>query len=249
MDPILHERPAGDYLLAYFVQEHWDPCYRAGLTSPARPYDLFLDHMLAARTQVIKLPQSISFPYLRAPEILAGFAAASRDEVAWVDWRTITAVTGHKTWDDAAEATVGRLSELFPVKLACEGGFSKGPYGISDPPSWGDAQRYLARLGRCKYYISVGRESGGGQGVCDAASLGCLCIGSAHRPYHRLVCHPRCLVTDLEDLYDVLKDVSSSADLRAEARAYQDASLRQHFRTFPLALIDQARGLRGYRCP
>jgi hypothetical protein len=115
-----------------------------------------------------------------------------------------------------------------------------GLYHGEDPPLWGDAAEFLRELGRQKYYLCLGRGSGAGQGLADAASLGCICFGERDKPYHRLLCHPEVLCGDLQELPRRVRRVHASRDFQEEIRAWQEEKLRQHFIEEPLALLGAA---------
>jgi len=241
-DPILEFPRNSNTLFSYFLIEHWDRRYRASLRRPLRNADLFLAHMMDAPASIRTLPQAVSFPYLRDPQALrAHFAPAEREEAIWADWRTIACLSAGPSGDSvsAAEAAVQRLQKTLQMPVAFRS-FSPGLYHGEDPPRWGDAADFLRQLARQKYYLGLGRGGGAGQGLADAASLGCICFGEQDKPYHRLLCHPECLCGDLQDLPTRVKRVRASRDLEQEIRAWQDAKLQLHFIDAPLALLADA---------
>ncbi len=121
-------------------------------------------------------------------------------------------------------------------------------YGLSNPPAWGDAQQYLREMGKCRYYLSLGRWiTGAGQALCDAASLGCLCIGEADKVFHRMICHPHCLCKDLSELPQRVRALAASPELQREVRQRQDEALRQQFVDAPLRDLEQATALKRKR--
>jgi hypothetical protein len=91
-----------------------------------------------------------------------------------------------------------------------------------------------------KYYIGVGRASGGGQSLVDAASLGAICFGEKDKPFHRMLCHPACLCDDMVDLPRQFCLVNASHDLQTEILAWQDRTLRAKFIDEPIALLSEA---------
>ena len=241
-DPIL-KPPRGSTVFAYFMQEHWDPLYRKSLRKPEPGYDLFLDHLLQSPTALRQLPQSVSFPYLCDLDTMRHVFQTDKEDVVWVDARTLCFLARTRVWTDAARAAAQRLQEAIGVPVRFKGEILTTPWGISDPPTWGDSARYFEAVGGCRYYISVGRGSGGGVGVADAASLGCICFGD-DRPYHKLICHPACLIQDLAELPQRVRHVASSPDLQEEIICWQDRALRQHFAESPLRLLEQAVSLK-----
>jgi hypothetical protein len=241
-DPILRFPRSASTLYAYFVAEHWDWRYRAALERPRKNADLFLAHMLDAPATLRTLPQAIAFPYLRDPRTMrALFAADERDEAVWADWRTLSflSASAHGTSEAMTQAAAERLQQALGLQVAFRS-FSMGLYEGEDPPRWGDAAQFLRALGRQKYYLALGRNSGAGQGLADAASLGCICFGERDKPYHRLLCHTETLCTDLQDLPQRVKRVRMSRDLQKEICGWQNEKLQQHFIDAPLALLADA---------
>jgi hypothetical protein len=241
-DPIL-DFPSSSYtLFAYFVVEHWDRRYRSSLRRPMRNADLFLAHMMDAPELLGSLPQAISFPYIRDPKsIRALFSATERKEAVWADWRTLSILSAAANGNsvETIKAAAQRLEEALQLPVAFRS-FSMGLYHGEDPPRWGDAAEFLRELGRQKYYLCLGRGSGAGQGLADAASLGCICFGEQDKPYHRLLCHPLALCGDLQELPKRVRRVQASRDLQEEIRIWQEKKLQRHFVEEPLALLGAA---------
>ncbi len=241
-DPILEFPTGSRTLFAYFVVEHWDWRYRASLRRPLVSADLFLAHMMDGPASLKSLPQAISFPYLRDPKTMRSlFAPVHREESVWVDWRmlaTLSAATSGNS-HEAENAAARRLEAVVHLPVAFRS-FSMGLYHGEDPPRWGDAANYLRQLGRQKYYLCLGRGSGAGQGLADAASLGCLCFGERDKAYHRLLCHPETLCGDLQDLPRRLCRVRGSEDLQKEVYVWQEEKLRRHFIEEPVRLLEKA---------
>lgn len=242
LDPILHVPPERSALFAYFLEEHWDHRYAKSLREPLRGYDLFLAHMMDARASLASLPQAISFPYVRHPKTLRRhFAGEPRQEAAWADWRMLATLSCARNGNDgtAGQASAKRLEEALGLPVNFRS-FSLGLYYGEDPPRWGDAREYLRELGRQKYYLGLGRAGGPGQGLADAASLGCICFGEQDKPYHRLICHPETLCGDLQELPRRFRRVRASAELQKRILAKQDENVARHFVEEPLKLLGQA---------
>jgi tetratricopeptide (TPR) repeat protein len=91
----------------------------------------------------------------------------------------------------------------------------------------------------CAYYVNL-IACGAGQGLCDAASLGLICFGSAKLPYHKAICHPVCLCSDLSELEWKLSMVRASTDLQQEIRSWQDAALSDVMVNQPLRMLQAA---------
>jgi hypothetical protein len=246
-DPIWD--PPGDSrtLFAYFVVEHWDRHYNESLRAPLGRYDLFLAHMLDAPETLTSLPQAVAFPYLRDPEAVRASFPTLKEDVVWVDFRTLTtlAMAGtYGVWVSAGHAAAKRLEETLRLPVRYKGTFNESPYGISDPPAWGDAARYFDAMAPCRYYVAVGTIAGAGQAICDAASLGCLCIGQQDKAFHRLICHPAALCASMIELPRRLKAIAASRDLQEEVRAWQESALRDFFQRRPLALLEEAASMK-----
>lgn len=242
-DAILDIPPGIPTLFAYYAQEHWDSLYKDSLARPTPGYDLFLAHMLDAPSQLSSIPQSISFPYLHDPELVRSLFPATRREVAWVDWRTLMTLTGKGAgdpWCPEAVAATGRLQKVLAIEVRCRTNTQGSRYAISETPAWGDAANYFREMSECKYYVAVGDIAGAGQALADAASLGCLCIGQADKPYHRLLCHPLCLCSNIVELPHRFRELQKSAFLQQEALAHQDRTLKKHFRDDPIANLEKA---------
>jgi hypothetical protein len=242
LDPIL-KFPAGRRtLFAYFVAEHWDWRYRKSLRRPLANADLFLAHMLDAPCELGRLPQAIAFPYVRDMRTMREvFPAKKRSDAVWADWRTLAALGPAKNGQEPPplQRAAERLEKALGLPVAFRS-FSMGLYHGEDPPRWGDAAEYLRELGKQKYYLCLGRGSGAGQGLADAACLGCLCFGEQDKAYHRLICHPETLCGDLQDLPRRLRRVRASENLQKEVSAFQEEKLRKHFTEEPLNLIEKA---------
>ncbi|HKN75905.1 MAG TPA: hypothetical protein VJW94_12075 [Candidatus Acidoferrum sp.] len=241
-DPILDFPRSTRTLFAYFVVEHWDRRYRASLRRPLRNADLFLAHMMDAPVSIDSLPQAISFPYVRDPKSMrALFASVEREEGVWADWRTLSLLSAGSNGNglEATKTAARRLEEALGLPVVFRS-FSMGLYHGEDPPHWGDAAEFLRELGRRKYYLCLGRGSGAGQGLADAASLGCICFGEQDKPYHQLLCHTEALCGDLQELPRRVRRVRASRDLQEEICVWQEEKLQQHFIEEPLALLGVA---------
>jgi hypothetical protein len=242
-DPIL-AAPSGTHtLFVYFVVEHWDRLYNQSLRAPLGGYDLFLAHMMDAPEHLSSLPQALAFPYLRDPDAVRAAFPAEKEDALWADFRTLTTLGMAETygmWVASGHAAAQRLEETLRLPVRYRGSFNENPYGVSDPPAWGDAANYFDDMARCKYYVAVGIINGAGQAICDAASLGCLCIGQQEKAFHRLICHPAALCAHMMELPRRLKAITGSRDLQEEIREWQDTQLRDFFERRPLALLEQA---------
>jgi hypothetical protein len=253
-DPIWTVPGDSPTLFAYFVVEHWDRLYKEALGKPRGLYDLFLAHMLDAPKTLASLPQALAFPYLRDPDTVRAVFQAEKEEAVWADFRTLTTLgmaETYGTWVATGHAAAKRLEETLRLPIRYKGSFNENLYGISDPPAWGDAVHYFGAMAACRYYVAVGTIAGAGLAICDAASLGCLCIGQQEKAFHRSICHPAALCAHMKELPRRLKAIVGSRDLQEEVRAWQDAALRNFFQRDPLAALEEAisikRGTRARR--
>jgi hypothetical protein len=247
-DPIWPVPAESSTLFAYFVVEHWDRLYKEALREPRGQYDLFLAHMLDAPKTLASLPQALAFPYLRDPDTVHSVFPAEKEEAVWVDFRTLTTLgmaENYGMWVATGHAAAKRLEETLRLPVRYKSDFNENPYGISDTPAWGDTVRYFDAMARCRYYVGVGTIAGAGQAICDAASLGCLCVGQQEKAFHRLICHPAALCAGMIELPRRLRAIAGSRDLQEEVRAWQEAALRDFFQQRPLALLEEAVSLKS----
>jgi hypothetical protein len=249
-DAILEVGEGDAPIFAYFAQEHWDRLYKQSLRRPVGGYDLFLAHMMDSKDSIKGLPQAISFPYLHDSQIVRSVFPSLKEEAVWLEWRTLLSLgmkDSSQPWTAAGDAAASRLQQILDLPIRYRSQLHQQTYGFADPPNWGDAAAYLRDLAACKYFISVGGPIGGGQGLAEAATAGCLCIGQEDRAYHRLICHPACLCADMAEMPRRLSEVRRNADLQREVLAWQDENLERHFRKRPLELLESAIALKKAR--
>jgi len=243
-DPILPNIPDRKFKAAYFCQEHWDSVYTRSLEAPMPGYDLFLDHMLKAGIYGPVAPKTVAFPYPRCPDIMRSILPKKVPNRVGVDWRSVLSVIGLDTWSPAADNFLESLKTKFAdmgMNLVCRHSMSNRFYGINEPPLWGDTWQYLKHLAECQYYVSVGRNSGAGQGLADAASLGCICLGNSALPYHRLICPTPCLVNTISYASEYLhNDRMGHAKLsNSQVLAHQDSAVNVFFNREPLRILSE----------
>jgi hypothetical protein len=238
-DPVLQVPRGMRTLFAYYMKEHWDISYFRSQYSVMRGYDLFLAHMMDAPVEVQKLSQALAFPYLWEIETTRRMFGVEKEPFAWIDFRTVVALSGGGKTREAVEGAMARLQQTLGVPIRHRP-FKSELYRPADPPLWGDARGYFQELAPSKYYIGVGRASGGGQGLVDAASLGSICFGEQDKPFHRMLCHPACLCDDMADLPRRVRAVVGSRSLQEEVMAWQEEKLRMNFIDGPIAQLAQA---------
>jgi hypothetical protein len=240
-DPILSIPKYLKTVFAYYMAEHWERLYADSLKKPVGDYDVFLAHMLNAPQTISSLPGAISFPYLRDPDTMrAVFCEGKKEESVWIDWRTFEALGSTDAEHNVIETASKVVKQWLGIPVRYKSDYLRIPYGISNPPRWADAAAYLRELGRSKYYVSVGRDSGAGQGLCDAASLGCICIGEQNKPFHKIVCHPDCLCANTTEMLHRLGMVMRSPEMQKQVCAWQDRQIREYFIKKPLELLKEA---------
>jgi hypothetical protein len=249
-DPIIEEKL--DPILAYYMNEHTDHLYRASLLQPLRNYDLFLAHaeILNVSDSLTALPQSISFPYLRNPELMRKIFAGEKEDRLWVDNNMINIANvapwklGHKNvLRDAYNRFKMRsfLKKLTKLEIVS----TKKPVGL-EPTKTDDGKIYLNSLSKCKYYLGfeLGRNKVG-QTLADASSLGCICFGEKGVVYHESICHPFCLLGNLGSFHDKFDAVRKSTSLQEEIKKWQDNALHEFFLKRPLDMLEKACELKG----
>ena len=234
-DPILNRISSSRILLCYYVNEHWDRLYKESLKQPIGGYDLFLAHMMDTGKNVTWIPQALSFPYLRGPNIVRSVFKKEKEDMVWVDQRTLITLGMEESWTNEAKKAAIRIEELLRKPVCYSDQFDVSAYGVSDPPLWGNAADYLGKMNRCKYFLSVGRIQGPGQELSEAASLGCICIGEQNKIYHRIICHPECLCEDMVEMPSRFRHVASSPALQDDVLAWQDQKLRKYFADEPIS--------------
>lgn len=242
-DPILTQASNPKPLYAYYANEHWDDAYTSSLRCPRQGYDLFLAHMMDAAIELRELPQSVSFPYLRAPLLMRSIFPTQKEESIWVDWRTLAGLAGSELWNSACIETARQFEKEIGVEVRWKE-YGSTAYGIENPPRWGDGLQYLQEMAACNYYLGLGRVSGAGQALCDAASLGSICFGEKNKIYPEMVCHPSCLCDGFRDVGTILRRVLESKDLQAEILARQDEALHKYFWEYPMHIMEEARTLK-----
>ena len=239
LDVPLGEKP----LFAYYAAEHMDEHYVESRKGPLRNYDLFLDHLLEGPAELKVIPQTIAFPYVRDPESTRLLFRGRKEDAIWVDWRTLVTLASDglsDPWRDATAVAGKRLEEVLGFPLRFTGELYRSVYGVHDPPLWEDPLRFLESVSKCKYYLAAGQISGAGQGVADAASLGCICIGQKDKVYHRMICHPDCLSDSLIGMPKIVKRILNSAGMHEEILAWQDRALQEDFVRRPIAILEKA---------
>ena len=238
-DPVIDVDQNSRTLFAYYLSEHWESSYNQSLVKPMGNYDIFLAHMMDAASTLEKLPQAVSFPLLRCPSTMRQVFNAFKQEKVWVDWRTLIQIAGvSDAWTEEACHAAKTLESMIDMPVGYKA-FVTTKYNFTNPPLWGDAAEFLRAMSECKYYIST-LVAGAGQGICDAASLGCICIGKSDIPCHKIICHPMCFCESKDDISAKMKQISQSPGLHKEILDWQDRMLNKYFVDQPLGLLHKA---------
>lgn len=111
-------------------------------------------------------------------------------------------------------------------------------YDVQDP-SIRDAWGYYMAMRQADYFIGLAAV-GAGQALCDAASLGLACVGTPALVYHRMICAPPSLCTDLDRAIALVKQVHRDPSFRASIVASQDVALDLKMREAPLRRLELA---------
>jgi len=191
--------------------------------------------MLNGPGWVYDLPQPVAFPYLRNPFLARNICPGDMSDSAWFDKRFIMMLThGSETFHRGGfEDTISLLEMRMKIPVR----FRHADY--ENIVGWGDPHDYMREMAESSYYVNL-IACGAGQGLCDAASLGLICFGSAKLPYHKVICHPVCLCNDLSEFEWKLQMVRASSDLQQEIRSWQDAALSDKMVTQPIRILQEA---------
>ena len=235
LDPILRPPRGGKTLYAYFQNEHHHSEYSQSIRNPMPGYDLFLDHMMKTSSWVYDLPQPVAFPYPRDPFVVRKMCIGKRTDSIWFDKRFVMLLThGNEAFHRGGfESTIASLEKRFQSRVTFR------HLDFEDMTRWGDPHDYMRDMAKSTYYVNL-IACGAGQGLCDAASLGLICFGSAKLPYHKAICHPVCLCNDLSELEWKLSMVRSSPEMQQEIRSWQDTALSDMMVTQPLRILQAA---------
>jgi tetratricopeptide (TPR) repeat protein len=177
----------------------------------------------------------VAFPYPRDPFITRGICQGEQNDTIWFDKRFVMMLThGNEAFHRGGfENTMASLKQRFQTKVTFR------HLDFEDMTRWGDPREYMQEMSNCSYYVNL-IACGAGQGLCDAASLGLICFGSAKLTYHKAICHPVCLCNNLSELDWKLSMVRGSPDLQQEIRSWQDTALSDMMVTQPLRILQAA---------
>lgn len=254
-EPIIPESIIKAYPKTLWVYN--EPSHRCGRAakaagpsgSPIGGYDLFWDDYCRAPVKLIKIPQSISFPYLMNYELMRRLIKVTQKETAWIDSRHIV----YESLGVRREM-VREFSQICGLPIChapIDGVWDKGK--VSDRTLLAEGKMlpaidYLSLLGRNKYFLAWRDRVVQGQAVLEAAGLGLIVIANKSGVYHKMLCHPKCLISDggpPRIALRLVKAIEKDETLQQEILAYQDLMLGTRFWSGPLAILHKALEMKG----
>lgn len=206
---------------------HWDYYVSQTQGHPFdKQYDLHLDHIEGPR-ELIRLPQSIYFPYPTNTAIRADFANVQKEYI----------LAGKRTLGENRELReMWRTLQIGDLKVKLSSGRRDAPLA--------NGQDYFMSLASSKYLVYVRNLfAGSGQKILEGAALGCIVVGYHWgRIFHDIV-HPACQLEasyifpcrerppfgvqgcSANQVVGKLRDIEQSPALQKEIIAYQDEHL------------------------
>jgi hypothetical protein len=230
LDPILRPPRFSKPLFAYVHNEHTDPAFAVSKLQPFPGYDLFLDHMLQSRIDITSVPQPVSFPYPRCPQVLRSMFRERIPSSVYLDPRTVIgAARGNPyvPWDSSSDELLRKVRMRHSAfSFVCRPELYRDYFNVGDEPRWGDAYEFIKSLSECEYLVSTA-AAGAGQILCDAASLGVICVGNQNVIYHRKICHPFALCADIDSGLDRIHSIEADHGLRKEILVWQNRAIME----------------------
>jgi hypothetical protein len=228
-----------------------EPSHRSGRSQqaaahsggvPLGAYDLFWDDFMRPTKELKQLPQSISFPYFAHPTILKDAVKPTNERAVFVDSR--------HTWDidENERARLAREWQSLcglPIRYAPGGKITLGRSHrrLLVDGEMLQCRQYLELLGSCKYKLVWRKKQVGGQAAIEAASLGLIVVANSNGVYHKMLCHPFCLIPPGGPARTALRKVQkieANQKLQAEILHYQDRMLMKKFWHPGLAILHDA---------
>ena len=241
-DPILHlyikqlKETYKSTLFCYIMAEHssWQ-MHQFGLE-----YDLWLDHTLNASDDIIRLPQAVNYVFPRVPSLVSSMFNYPKSTV-FIDYRSY----GHFLFGIMdVKLTTQQITEFnneldieLPIESISE--TSLKPYMFVTNSD--DSIAYYEKLSRAKYFVTIANRVG--QASCDAASMGCLVIGSAESKLHNLICHKDCLMSGEfthKDVTALIKKLESDNEYYETILKYQTEQLNKWGVEHPQNILKKA---------
>jgi hypothetical protein len=221
-------------------------------------YDLYWDHRLRATSELNELPQGIGFPYFTSPDVMRGFVIPAEanhrnpkhfveNRVVFIDSRHMFAIPRGHRHRDAHEYhhMCGLRVWHAPLNTVEKPGDNRAEFVAKNMMIHGKA--YLEHVGACKYSVTWQKGAILGQGAAEAAALGLIVIANSNGIYHKMVCHPTCLVPpgcSPRKVFNLVNKIEKDPSWREEILAHQDKVLREKFWNEPLAILEKALGMK-----
>lgn len=225
-------------IFAYILAEHSSyQMHEIGID-----YDLFLDHTLNSVDKISRLPQAINFLFPRVPKQIRNMFPFERKSI-FLDYRSIGHLIsgGSNNVSLELEDVNSFLSNLkFSLPIEGISKTSLQPY-MFNTFNENDSIEYYSKLCRTKYFITIANRVG--QAAFDAASSGCLIIGTDKSDLHKMLCHEELLMTGnitLEDLYLKINYIESNQDLQKDALKHQENFLSLYCIQHPKKIFEEA---------
>ena len=230
----------GKTIFGYILNEEADPRYAISQIKPIKGFDIFLDHASKSKFILNTIPGSISFPYPRNPDLIRKLFKTRKSYCCWIDRWVINKITNKlDTTVQSLKLLKNKLNKLGIHVTYKTDLFSNPGHELDSMNMAEDCIRYYKKISKCKYYFCP-VHAGTGQSLIDAASLGCICIGSQYVNSHKLLCHPKCLAIDINDGINKLNLINKNKKLKAEILKYQDMSLQKWFVNYPKEIFNKA---------
>lgn len=249
IDPLIPDKIIkrhSNTLWAYYEIEH--RCGRSSRAAgpgggPYGGYDLYLDHYMRATRGLHRLPQSIAFPFMYNAKTMRSLVRLTHNPAVFIDTRHVP------RGKDVYAGMSREFAQIcgLPIKFAGvrEKLVEETRYYLLELVAGKHyrAKEYLEMLGACKFFLGWRKRAILGQALVEAASLGLIGVGNANGVYHKMICHPMCLIPPSGIARPGLKaiwGIEAVPDLQKEILEYQDGVLRERFWEQPLRILRDA---------
>lgn len=247
IDPIISKKLAEKYSNILWIYN--EPSHRSGRSQeavrggPEKPYDLYWDHYLRPSRKLKGLPQSIGLPYFTSPDIMRDLVKPTNEPAVFLDSRHVFEIPRRERHAMAHDYRnmCGLQVRHAPLDGKISRSFSRIYYLSRNRML--NCRKYLTHLGSCKYKLIWRKKAILGQGVLEAAALGLIAIGNSNGIYHKLICHPTCLIPPggpARRGLRLIQKIEKDPDWQKEILAHQDRVLWERFWHGPLELLGRA---------
>jgi hypothetical protein len=240
-DPILYpylshiKKQYPNIILAYILAEHtsWQ-MHQLGLD-----YDLYLDHTLELANDIVRLPQSINFPFPRVPDTLRNLFNNDKDKIQY-DYRSINYFVvndllkdnnldkdGYSSTKEQVETFYNSFNTPLDIIKISDKTFVPFMFDLSNQD---ECVEYYNNLSKTKYFITIANRVG--QAAADAASSGAIVFGNKLSKIHSMLCHPFTLMENNfnnQDVLDKINQLELDITLQQDILSYQDNQLKKYF--------------------